>query len=96
MDGRNPRDRALLEIGMLEMVNRNVVRPKAVLVSHVRSWFSAREQNFAETIIEELATDADAPLEYVGRERACVWLTDRAEAEMYIEELRENPPWFDP
>jgi len=44
MDGRNPRDRTLLVIGLLEvMISEDVVYPKAILVSHVQSWFSARE-----------------------------------------------------
>lgn len=78
------------------MADRNVVRPKAVLVSHVQSWFSAREQELAKSIVETLATDSDAPLEYVGRERTCVWLTDREATRVYLADLRENPPWFDP
>jgi len=43
-----------------------------------------------------LATDSEAPLEYVGREQASIWLTDRAAAQAYVADLRENPPWFDP
>jgi hypothetical protein len=81
MEGRNPRDRTLLTISVLEtMLNRDVVRPRAILVVHVRSWFAAREAKLADSIIDELATDPDAPVEHVGREQASLWLTSRETA----------------
>lgn len=64
--------------------------------SHTSSRGFRRAKRGAESIIEELATDPEAPLEYVGWEQASIWLTDRAAAQAYVADLREDPPWFDP
>jgi hypothetical protein len=62
----------------------------------IQSWFAAREREPAAEIVEGLATTTGAPVEYVTAERVSIWLTDREAARIYVADLRENPPWFDP
>ncbi|WP_157971706.1 hypothetical protein [Halorussus litoreus] len=97
MDGRNPRTRTHLTIDLLDMLlQSDAACPNSVTVSEVQAWFSTRERELAAEIVMELAGASGAPVEFVTAERVSIWLTDRAAAQAYVADLRENPPWFDP
>lgn len=97
MDGRNPRDRTRLTIDLLEtLLDRGAVCPDSVLLTRIQSWFSARERELAAEIVSELARTPDSPVEFVTSERVSIWLTDHEATQIYLADLRENPPWFAP
>lgn len=96
MDGENPRERAYLTEDLLStLVDRGYVRPNAsVPVADVRQWFGKRDRQLAADIILDLIKKV-GPVEYAGDSENRIWVTSEADAEEYIEELREDPPWFD-
>lgn len=96
MDGENPRERAhLTEDFLSTLVDRGYVRPDAsVPVADARQWFGKRDRQLAADIILDLIKE-DGSVEYAGDSENRIWVTSEADAEKYIEELREDPPWFD-
>ncbi len=96
MDGENPRERAHLKEDFLStLVDRGYIRPEAsVPVADARQWFGKRDRKEAKEIITDLA-DGDGPVAYATADEIRIWVTRESDAEEYIQELREDPPWFE-
>ena len=95
--GRNPYDEHILIVDFLELLlAEGVCKPKSVPMATVREWFPTRERHSADEIVDELAADSDAPLEYVTDIERTIWLVDVEATREYLADLRENPMWFDP
>jgi len=96
MDGENPRERAHLTVDFLTvLVDRGYVRPDASIpVADAEQWFAKRDRDIAADIILKLVIE-DGPAEYASTRQERIWATSESDVEEYIEELREDPPWFD-
>lgn len=89
-------DRTHIKIDLLEtLIMKEVFGPDSIPIERVQNWFSTDEQNLAREIIEEMHENRDCPLKYVIGNHSRIWLRDKDEAEEFLEDLRENPPWYD-
>lgn len=96
MDGENPRERAHLTVDFLTvLIDRGYVRPDASIpVEDAERLFAKRDRDLAADIIFELITE-DGPVDYESTRQERIWVTSESDAEEYIQELREDPPWFE-
>jgi hypothetical protein len=95
--GRNPHDEHLLTVGLLEqLLDNGVYKPEFVPMATVRGWFPTRERHLADEIVEDLAANPDAPLEYVTDAERRIWLLNSDETREFLGGLQENPTWFKP
>lgn len=94
--GRNPYDRHILLTDFLElMLAEGSCKPEFVPMTTVRRWFPSQERHLADEIVSDLATDPDAPLDYVTDDERKIWLLGVQTTHQYLADLRENPMWFD-
>lgn len=94
--GRNPHDEHLLTVSLLEqLLADGICKPEFVPMATVRGWFPTCERHLADEIVENLATNPNAPLEYVTPAECKIWLLDAHATRAYVENLHEDPMWFD-
>ena len=94
--GRNPHDEHLLTASLLEqLLDDGVCKPEFVPMMDVHGWFPTKERHMADEIVTDLATNPDAPVEYVTDDERKIWLLDAQDTREYLAHLRENPLWFE-
>lgn len=80
---------------MLEtLLGHGIYGPESISIDVVIEWFAESEQNFAEELINDCARNEDHPLSYEIGDHSRVWLRDKEETEERVQELREDPPWY--
>lgn len=96
MRGRNSRDEHALKVDLFEqLLSKRVCEPDSISVVTVQKWFPTRERDLAVHLVDDLATDPEAPVEYVSTAERNVWLVDAAATRAFVDDLRDDPAWFD-
>lgn len=92
MDGTTSRDDKYLLVDLLQQIKgAGAVYPDDVRVSTIIDWFPYKTERPPQRLVDLLAADSEAPLEYTDPESSRVWLTGKDEANEYINRLREVP-----
>ena len=96
MRGRNPRDEHALKVDLLEqLLSKRICKPDSISVVTVRKWFPTRERDLAVRLVEDLVADPEAPVEYVSAAGRNIWLIDATATRAFVDDLRDDPAWFD-
>ena len=89
-------ERTYRKIDLLEtLLGREIFGPDSIRIVDTLDWFAASERETAKRLIEEMHHNQDCPLKYKIGNHDRVWLRDDEETEDFIEDLKDNPPWFE-
>lgn len=92
MDGTTARDDKQLLLDLLKQLRGvGAVHPDDIPVQKIVGWFPYKTERPPQELVDILATDAEAPVEYNTPENSRVWLISDSEAADYIEQLEETP-----
>jgi len=84
-------DKNLLLDLLKQLKGAGAVHPDDIEVQTVIGWFPYKTARPPQKLIDLLASDFEAPVEYTVEDNSRVWLTGKSEADAYIKSLRETP-----